>query len=69
MAAVAAVSCGTAKKTADATPVEKEPVSTVTPKVLPATGDVMKKPDVSLEQLNFSMEFLIGKLLSNNLIN
>ena len=58
MAAVAAVSCGTAKKTADATPVEKETVSTVTPKVVPLNGDVMKKPDVSLEQLSFSMEFL-----------
>ena len=65
MAAVAAVSCGTAKKTADATSVEKEPVSTVTPKVLPATGDVMKKPDVSLEQLNFSMEFLKTALKAN----
>lgn len=66
MAAVAAVSCGTAKKTADATPVDTETVTTVTPQISTADrGEVMKKPDVSTEQLDFAMQFLKTAIQSN----
>lgn len=55
MAAIAA-SCGSAKKTADAAPVGPDVVPAVAPEV-PQSGNVMKKPDVSVEKLEFSMNF------------
>ena len=65
MAAVA-VSCGTAKKTADATPVDTETVTTVTPKVQTADRSMdMRKPDVSVEQVEFAMRFLKTAIEAN----
>lgn len=64
--AAAVVSCGTAKKTADATPVDTETVATMTSQTLPADrSEVMKKPDVSLEQVEFAMNFLKTAIETN----
>ncbi|MBQ9185834.1 MAG: serpin family protein [Bacteroidales bacterium] len=58
LAAMATFSCGPSKKAAESTPAADGTVAPVTDVIPASRGEVMKKPDVDVEKVEFYMNFL-----------